>query len=147
MANIAKTRSEVGARSAEDVAPSDARGTGRARNFALWVLQTLTAAAFLMAGFAKLTGDPRAVWVFTSIGVGDWLVYSVGFLEILGAIALLVPRLAGLSGLAFVVLTVGAVITHVVIGIPIAFPAVLLVFAAVIAWGRREATVALFART
>lgn len=121
---------------------------GRAGNVALWVVQVLTAAAFVMAGFGKLTSDPRTVWVFEQIGVGHWLRYLLGVLELAGAVALLTRRLSGLAGLAFVALTVGAVITNMaILGVSPAPPAFLLVFAGVIAWGRRRRTAELFRTT
>ncbi len=145
MDTVTTTRSQPRGERAER-APADITRGRRARNLALWALQVLTAAAFLMAGSGKLTGDSRALSVFDAMGAEDWLRYVLGVLEILGAVGLLIPRLAGLSGLAFVALTAGAVIVHVAIGMTIVLPGVLLLFAAVIAWGRRERTASLFAR-
>ena len=42
----------------------------RAKNMALWLLQILTAAALLMAGFAKLSGQPMMVETFDKISLG-----------------------------------------------------------------------------
>ncbi len=42
------------------------------KNIALWILQILTAAVFLMAGFIKLSGDPMMVEGFAKIGLGQW---------------------------------------------------------------------------
>lgn len=115
----------------------------RAVHITLWVLQAITAAAFLMAAMTKLTGAPQAVAVFEAIGFGAWFRYLMGVVEIVGAAALLIPRLSGLAGLAFVGLTVGAIITHLIVGGSLAMVLPLLVLAAVIAWGRRHTTTAL----
>lgn len=49
--------------------------SSKAKNIALWSLQVLIAAAFLMAGFAKLSGQPMMVEMFEKIGVGQWFRY------------------------------------------------------------------------
>jgi len=53
-----------------------------------------------MAGFQKISSDPQMVQVFSLIGVGSWFRYLTGTLEILGAIALVIPRLRVLGGSA-----------------------------------------------
>ena len=65
----------------------------KVKNIALWVPQVLTAAAFLMAGFAKLSGQPMMVETFDKIGIGQWFRYVTGGIEIASAILLLIPRL------------------------------------------------------
>lgn len=119
---------------------------GRGRNLLLWVLQVATALGFLFAALAKFAGDPQVTATFDAIGLGDWFRYLIAVLEVAGAVALLVPRLAGLAGLAFVALTVGAVLTQLVaVGSGALMPVPYLVLAAVIAWGRRDRTRQLWA--
>ncbi|GAA2758016.1 DoxX family protein [Actinopolymorpha rutila] len=119
--------------------------TGRAANVGLWVVQVVTALAFLFAALGKFGGDPMVVATFDKIGFGDWFRYFIGVLEVLGAVALFVPRLAGLAGLAFVALMVGAVVVTVaVVGGSVVLPLALLVLSAVIAWGRRRSTARLW---
>jgi len=88
------------------------------------------------------------VQVFETMGTAGWLPYVIATLEVLGAIALIVPqlRLYGLAALAFVALTVGAVLTHIIWGGSPVSAIVLLVVCAVIAWGRRSNTAEVFAR-
>src|SRR5215813_12603480 len=74
----------------------------RVGNVALWSLQVVTAAVFVMAAVPKLTADPQAVAGFTALGLGTSGMYLIGALEIAGAVALLIPRLAGLAGVAFI---------------------------------------------
>lgn len=121
------------------------RPTGRAANVGLWVVQAVTALTFVFAALGKFGGDPMVVATFDRIGFGDWFRYFVGVLEILGAVALFVPRLAGLAGLAFAALTVGAVIVTVAVtGGNVVLPLGLLVLSAVIASGRRRSTARLW---
>lgn len=120
---------------------SVSRRQGRAANVALWVAQVIAAVAFLMAATMKLTGVAPAVAAFDAIGFGDWFRYLMAVLEIAGAVALLIPVLSGLAGLAFVGLMVGAIATHLfVVGGGAAPLVVYLLLAAVIAWGRRRRT-------
>ena len=45
--------------------------SSKGKTIALWSLQILVAAAFLMAGFAKLSGQPMMVQMFEKIGIGQ----------------------------------------------------------------------------
>jgi putative oxidoreductase len=103
----------------------------------LWTLQILSAAMFLFAGGVKLTGGKEMVQAFTTIGLGQWFLYFTGVLEVVSAIALLIPKTAAYGAAPLAVTMIGAIITHVFIlgGNPT--PAiVLLVFTATIAWFR-----------
>lgn len=92
--------------------------------------------------FRKVHRNPAAVEVFETMGTAGWLPYPIATLEVLGAIALVVPqlRLYGLAALAFVALTLGAVLTHLIWGASPVPAIVLLGVSAVIAWGRRSNT-------
>ena len=119
----------------------------RGVNLALWALQVMMAAVFLMAALPKLTADPQAVAGFTAIGLGETGMYVIGSLEIAGAIALLIPLLCGLAGLAFVGLMTGAVLSTLLVFGPelVVMPAIVLVLVAIIAWGRRGRSAQLLA--
>ncbi|PKW15740.1 DoxX family protein [Saccharopolyspora spinosa] len=112
----------------------------RGVHVALWVLQALLAAFFVFAAVPKLLGDPTAVQMFDVIGFGQWFRYLTGTLELLGAIGLLVPRLAGLAALGLAGVMIGATITQVFAfhapGMAL-MPLVLGVVFLAVAWGRR----------
>ncbi|WP_219508333.1 DoxX family protein [Nonomuraea ceibae] len=115
--------------------------------FALWVLQVVAAGWFVMGALAKFAGAEPAASTFEAIGWGDWFRQLVGVLEVAGAVALLVPALAGLAGLAFVGLMAGAVVTEAFVsGGSVVLPLALLVVSGVIAWGRRRSTARLLRR-
>jgi len=118
----------------------------RVAHIALWVLQVLTAAAFLMAGFAKLSSQPMMVETFEKVGIGQWFRYVTGFIEIGSAILLLIPRLTPVGAALLVCTMTGAVLAHVLIlgGSPVA-ALVLGCFAALILWGRFATVRAWFA--
>lgn len=100
----------------------------------------------LGAGVATVAGAAQPVQIFDAIGFGDWFRYLTGVLQVAGAVGLVIPRLCGLAGLAFVGMWLGAVATHLfVIGGSPAPAAVFLVLTGVIAVGRRDRTVELLA--
>ena len=87
----------------------------KVKNIALWVPQVLTAAAFLMAGFAKLSGQPMMVETFDKIGIGQWFRYVTGGIEVASAILLLIPRLTPVGAAILVCAMCGAVPTHLLL--------------------------------
>jgi putative oxidoreductase len=108
-----------------------------AGNVGLWALQVLTAAAFLVAGFATLSGQPMMVETFEKIGVGQWLRDLTGAIEIGSAILLLIPRLTPVGAALLVCTMTGAVLAHLMVLGGSAVPALVLgCFAALILWGR-----------
>ena len=116
-------------------------------NVALWIVQLGVAAMFLMAGGAKLSGDPMMAATFEKIGVGQWFRYLTGSLEIAGALGLLTPFASGAAALGLVFVMIGAVASHILILGGTFVPAlVLLVASALIAYGRRDQLVSLLRR-
>jgi uncharacterized membrane protein YphA (DoxX/SURF4 family) len=116
-------------------------------NVVLWVVAGVLAAAFLAAGLAKLT-QPKEKLAENMGWVEDFspgTVKAIGGLEVLAAIGLIlpaaldvVPVLVPLAAVGLIVLMLGAAITHTRRKeFPmIAINLVLLLLAAVVAWGR-----------
>jgi putative oxidoreductase len=108
-----------------------------AKNVGLWILQVVTAVAFLAAGVAKLTGQPMMVETFEKVGVGQWFRYLTGGIEVVSAVMLLIPRLVPVGAALLAGTMAGAVLSHLLIlgGSPV--PAVVLGgLAGLILWGR-----------
>ena len=84
----------------------------KTKSIFLWVLQILLVALFLMASFPKLTSKPEAVERFRNYGYPDHFYLLIGALELLGAILLLIPKLAAYGASALVVNMIGASLTH-----------------------------------
>ncbi len=117
------------------------RGTGKTKNFILWMTQIAVALMLLRAGFFKLLGAEEMVGLFDAIGLGQWLRHVTGGTEVLGALLLLTPEFAGLGALILIGVMLGAVATHLfVIGGNAAFAVVFLVAVGIIARGRWQAT-------
>ena len=106
-------------------------------NIVLWILQILTASAFLLAGGLKLAGAEPMVAMFDSVGLGQWFRYLTGGMEVTGAILLLIPATVTLGGALLAVTMVGAIATHLFIlgGSPV--PAIVLfVMVGTVTWYR-----------
>ncbi|MGW5491845.1 DoxX family protein [Streptomyces olivaceoviridis] len=116
--------------------------TRRARGVrvALRVVQVLLALFYGVASaLPKLMAHPTAVESFDRIGWGSGAMYTIGALELAGAIALLVPVLQSVAAIALGTLMVGAFIVQVTAfdGQNAATPLILMVPLALIAWTRR----------
>ena len=105
---------------------------------AVWLTQIALAAMFLFAGGLKLTGASAMVGLFDAIGIGQWFRYVTGSIEVVSAVALLVPGWAAFGALLLIPTMVGALFTHLFIVGGSAVPAaVLLIGSFAIAWARR----------
>src|SRR5712692_4850413 len=120
------------------------------RIIAAWIAQGLLAAAFLAAGGAKLAAVPMMVQIFDQIGFGQWFRIVTGLVEVVGAVALLIPGFA-VVGAAWLGATMFfAVLTHLVVLHSSPAPAlVLLALNVLVVWLRRDqlaSTIAMFRR-
>jgi putative oxidoreductase len=123
----------------ESLVTTEVARPGKAWHVTLWVLQVLAAAMFLLAGYLKLASSPDMVALFAGIGIGQWFRYLTGTLEILGALALFIPRLRALGALGLAGVMIGALITDVfIVHISPLSALINLVVVVVIAWGRRR---------
>jgi uncharacterized membrane protein YphA (DoxX/SURF4 family) len=112
---------------------------GRVALVALWLTQIGLAAMFMLAGGLKLSGVPAMVGLFDAIGIGQWFRYVTGSIEVVSAVALLVPAWAPFGALLLIPTMVGAVVTHLFVVGGSAVPAtVLLIGSLAIAWARRD---------
>lgn len=108
------------------------------KHLLMWLLQIAVAVMFLTAGWPKLAGAPLMVQTFDAIGIGQWLRYLTGALEIGGAVLLFVPALAALGALTLAIVMVGAILTHAFVLGGSAIPAMVLLGASLtITWLRR----------
>ena len=93
-------------------------GNFRYRGALVWALRVLLAAVFLLEGIDKFSERRLWVRIFEEIGAGQWFRYFTGAVEVIGAVALLIPK-ATLFAVGILVCTmIGAAVTHVfVIGV------------------------------
>jgi putative oxidoreductase len=112
--------------------------SGKGRRITLWILSGLVALVFMGAGGAKLAGAAAMVELFAKVGLGQWLRYVTGLLEVTAGIGLLSPRYAFSAAVLLAIVMAGAFIAHVtVLGSSPAAPAVLIVLTGTIAYLRK----------
>jgi putative oxidoreductase len=86
---------------------------GNVKTIILWILRLLAAGIFLFASYMKLSGQPMMVAEFDQIGLGQWFRYATGLIELVGGIAVLVPRFSPWGALLLLAVDVGAFIAQV----------------------------------
>ena len=86
----------------------------RLRYVAAWIVQLLLAALFVAQGVTKLNGSPAWISRFRGWGYPDHFYIAVGLAELLGAIAMLVPKLTTFGASLLIVVMAGATATHAV---------------------------------
>jgi uncharacterized membrane protein len=114
---------------------------GRRARIALRALQILLALFYAVASaLPKLIGHASAAESFDRLGWGSAGMYTIGALELAGAVALLIPVLQSVAAMALGALMVGACVVQVAVfdGQNAATPLILLVPLALIAWARRR---------
>jgi uncharacterized membrane protein len=115
-------------------------GRRRVARVALRTLQVLLALFYgIASALPKLIAHPSAVESFDKIGWGSGAMYTIGALELAGAVALLIPVLQSVAAIALSALMVGAFIVQLTAfdGQNAATPLILMVPLALIAWARR----------
>lgn len=134
------------ATAASATAPAAASGANgiacsRCARISLGALQIVLALFFAIASaLPKLIAHPSAAESFETLGWGSTGMYTIGALELAGAIGLVIPMLAPVAAGALSALMVGAFITQVAVfdGEYAATPLILMVPLIVIAWARRQ---------
>ena len=109
-------------------------------NVLAWILAIYLAIAFLYAGGIKLIGLRPMVREFAQIGIGQWLRYLTGILEVSGAIGLLIPKCRFWAALQIAAVMVGATAVNILVLHLTPFAratAVLMTLALALAWLRR----------
>ncbi|TCO53735.1 DoxX family protein [Actinocrispum wychmicini] len=128
---------------------SEASTTARAGvivNVVVWIVQVGLGGYMIYSGWSLFGAG--MVGKFDEIGVGQWLRYVTGVLEIAGGIGVFIPMLCGLAALGLALVLLGATLTELFMvshGGP-TLPLILLVVAAAVAVLRRDTTVALVKR-
>jgi putative oxidoreductase len=87
--------------------------SSRFHNSAIWILSALLAATFVAAGLPKLLGNARMVEEFQQIGLGQWLRYVTGAIEVGSSAGLLIPRVRPLASGILALTMIGASLANV----------------------------------
>ena len=109
------------------------------RRIGTWALQMVVAAMFFAAGATKLAAVPFEVQLFAQIGLGQWFRIVTGVVLVVGAVALVYPRLASIGGLWLgFAMCCGVVVNLAVLHISPAPPIILVLLNALIVYLRRD---------
>jgi hypothetical protein len=107
------------------------------------LIELTLAAVFFLVGGAKLIGRPDMVRLFHDIGIGQWLRYVTGTIEVTGALLLIIPFLSGVAALGLgAVMIVASLVELLVLHRPPVAALACLSAHTLIAWrrvGRRSA--------
>ena len=116
----------------------------RKANIALWVVQGLVAAVFLMSGSMKFIMPVAEMTKGTSFTGG--FIHFIGVCELLGALGLLLPGITGryrfltpLAAIGLLIIMIGATVVTATGPMPktTPIPAIVGLLCAIIAYGRR----------
>jgi putative oxidoreductase len=77
-----------------------------------WSLQIILAMIFLTVGMAKISGVQSSVDLFQSVGMGQWLRYLVGMVEVACSVLLLFGPYASFGAGVLMIVMAGAVMSH-----------------------------------
>ncbi|MBY6190680.1 DoxX family protein [Microbulbifer agarilyticus] len=95
------------------------------------IVSYVLALIFATSGGAKLLSLPFEVEAFERWGYSPVFMYTIGILEVIGAIGLLAPRVSALASFCLALLMLGAITTHLIHGEwPMLVVAVAIAFAA-----------------
>lgn len=119
------------------------RSARDAEAFVVWALSVVVAVVFFVAGAQKLFGvAPIGLEAAAMASFPQWIRIVVGVLEILAAVAILIPTTASIAALALAILMVPATITQLAAGQPgLWVPILLFVILLYISWRRDVETV------
>jgi putative oxidoreductase len=84
----------------------------KGKTIALWIVTILLTAMFLFSGSMKLLHPDQAKPMFVKYGYAAWFATFIGACEVLGALGLLIQRLAALAAAGLAIIMAGAVYTH-----------------------------------
>ena len=105
-----------------------------------WAVAMLMAFGYVSSAAPKLSAEAETVARFQAWGYGVWFMFTIGFIELFGGLALLIPRYAAYAASLLGIVMIGATYTHLSTGIGSPFHALrALVLLAALAWIRRPA--------
>jgi putative oxidoreductase len=88
--------------------PASSNPPSRNATIALWALRVVMAVLFVLSGIMKLTGNQTTVQEFDTVGLGQWLRYLTGLLEVVGGLAVLAPSVSAFGAIILLIVDVGA---------------------------------------
>jgi len=111
----------------------------RVKRVISWAVQILLATSYVLAASGKLMSRPQWIEMFRHWGFPDKFYLVIGALELVGAIGLLIPRIAGYAAAGLILLMIGAALTNLIHGdrFQVLRPLIFMVFLTVVLYLRR----------
>lgn len=107
----------------------------------LWtLLAVIVAAVIVRVAIQKFMGVPAALEPFEEFGWPTWTIYLTGIGEIVGSIALIIPRTRPFGGILLILIMLGAAFTNFANGHPDYVPlnALLIAGSGLLVWQSRQ---------
>lgn len=83
----------------------------KAATVALWIVTVAVAVGMTLAGQSKFTASAMWITQFTGWSLPIWFMYVIGAVEVVGALALLVPRFTTYAAGVLALIMAGALFT------------------------------------
>ena len=114
----------------------------RVKDVILWIVQILLAAFYVLAASGKLMSRPQWIELFRNWGFPDKFYLVIGALELVGAIGLVIPRIAGYAAAGLILIMIGAALTNLINGdgLQVLRPLIFMVFLGLVVYLRRPWT-------
>ncbi|MCU0429158.1 MAG: DoxX family protein [Cytophagaceae bacterium] len=91
------------------------------KNTFSWVLKLCAAVILLQTLYFKFTAHPDSVLIFSALGVEPWGRVGLGIIELIVAVAILIPKTQLIGMISCLSIMVGAILSHLlVLGIQVA---------------------------
>jgi uncharacterized membrane protein YphA (DoxX/SURF4 family) len=78
----------------------------------IWVLRLLAAIILLQTLYFKFSAAPESIYIFSKLGMEPWGRVSIGLLELIASILILVPATTFFGSLLAIALMAGAIFFH-----------------------------------
>ena len=111
----------------------------RVKGVILWVVQIVLSTLYVLAASGKLMSRPQWIEMFRHWGFPDKFYLVIGALELVGAIGLLIPRMAAYAAAGLILLMIGAALTNLIHGdgLQVLRPIIFIIFLVLIVYLRR----------
>ena len=85
------------------------------KNIAYNIARGIAIILMLQTLYFKFSGAPESVYIFEKVGLESWGRWSVGILELITSVLLIIPRTVWIGGILTVGLMMGVVVIHLTI--------------------------------
>lgn len=85
------------------------------KNILPWVPRVIAAVILLQTLYFKFTGAPEAIKIFTALGVEPWGRITLGIIELITALLILIPTTSTIGALIGIGLMIGAIVIHITV--------------------------------